>query len=358
MKEVQMRVLLALAPLLLIAACVPESQPRLHEVVLFGAENSRLSYLYGSPTVLMLGDNEVSLERVRVRSDDPLAVPDALAIGGEPYLREPVRAPGEAPNSVQSIARSSDLRVSVNEDSGPIVYYDGRMWFTLLGDARAGMDTRVVPRPRIGGLRGLGSLTRAEADALTRYLEAGGPVAVTVLDEVAATRRVADGVSEYLRTGLYLQRDFPVAAAAPRASREELIWEVMGEGSQATGFERQAFHLVKDQNTLRSLWNRAHGAQLQVPPVPEVNFSRETVVALFRGTKPTGGYGIEVESVTLRANELLVDVRLPDPAEGAITTQALTSPWVMIRVLRGGIGVAWVRQAGTERLLGAATPLE
>jgi hypothetical protein len=352
-----MRVLLALAPLLLMAACVPEGQTRLHEIVLYGAENFRLSYLYGAPTTLMLGDDEVALERVAAAPDDLLAIAEALSVAGRPYLRERVAPLAEAPNTVRSLERSSDLRVSVARDSGPILYYDGRMWFTLLGDARAGVDTRVVPRPRIGGLRGVGSLTRAEADALTAYLEAKGPVAVTVLDEIPAVARAVDGVTEYLRTGLYLQREFPAARAEARPAPQDLVWEIMARGAQATGFEEQAFFLVRGQDEFRNLWNRAHGSQLQVPPLPEVDFRRETVVALFMGTKPTGGYSIEVADLTLRQNELLIDVRLNEPPEGAITTQALTSPWVMVRVLRAGIGTAWVRQAGSDRLIGAATPL-
>jgi hypothetical protein len=351
-----MRVLLALAPLLLMAACVPEGQPRLHEIVLYGAENVRLSYLYGSPTRLMLGDEEAALERGMVAEDDPLALPEALTIDGRPYLRERVAPLAEAPNTVRHIARSSDLRVSVARDSGAILYYDGRMWFTLLGDARSGVDTRVVPRPRIGGLRGLGSLTRAEADALTGYLESGGPVAVTVLDDVPAPARVADGASEYLRTGLFLQRRFGTAQAEAQPPRESVVWEVMARGAQATGFEERAFFLVRDQDAFRNLWNRAHGSQLQVPALPEVDFQRESVVALFMGTRPTGGYSIEVVDLTLRQSELLIDATLNEPPEGAITTQALTSPWVMVRVLSSGIGSAWVRQAGSDRLLGPATP--
>lgn len=350
-----MRVLLALTPLLLIVACAPEGQPRLHEVVLYGAENTRLSYFYGMPTALMLGDREVVLERESFGQDDPLAVTGALAIDGDPYLSERTRPLEERPNEVSTISRSSDLRAKVNRDSGPIVYFDGRMWFTLLADARAGIDSRVVPKPRIGGLRGIGSLTRAEADAVTRYLESDGPVVVTVLDEVPAEPRVADGASEYLRTALFLQREFgaPVASTKPR--QQELVWEVIAEGRQASGFEEQTFRLVTDQETLRTLWNRAHASQLQAPPLPDVSFARETVVALFLGSKPTGGYGLQVENATLREGELMVDVRLIEPAEGAITTQALTSPWAMVRVLRGGIEVAWVREAGSERLLGAAT---
>ena len=352
-----MRVLLALLPLLLMAACVPDGQPRLHEIVLYGAENTRISYLYGSPTVLMLGDSEVALERGAVDTSQPLALAEALSIDGEPFLREPVRRLATPPTEVSTLARSSDLRVEVEQDTGPIVYFDGRMWFTLLGDGREGMDTRVVPRPRIGGLRGLGELTRAEADALTAYVEELGPVAVTVMDDVPARRRSADGVSQYMRTGLYLQTELGTSSVTSRQpDRQEIVWEVMAEGNQAVGFERQNFFLVQDESTLRSLWNRAHGSQLQVPPAPDVNFSRETVVALFLGTKPTGGYGIDVERVTLVNSELFVDVNLTEPAADAITTQALTSPWVMIRVLRGGIDSAWIREAGSEDLIGAAVP--
>ncbi|HEX7004454.1 MAG TPA: protease complex subunit PrcB family protein [Trueperaceae bacterium] len=352
-----MRVLMALIPLLLLAACVPEGQPRLHEIVLYGAENARISYLYGAPTSLMLGEREIALERGSAESADPLALAEALAIDGEPYLREAVAPLGAPPTQVSPLARSSDLLVRVFEDTGPIVYYDGRMWFTLLGDGREGMNTRVVPRPRIGALRGVGDLTRAEADALSAYLEEKGPVAVTLLDQIPARRRSADGVEEYLRTGLFLQTDFDVSTASqPRRQRQEVVWEVMAQGNQAVGFEQQSFFLVRDQATLLSLWNRAHGSQLQVPPVPDADFSRETVVALFLGTKPTGGYAIEVERVSLVDGDLFIDVAIREPGAGAITTQAITSPWVMVRILRGGIDTAWIREAGSERLIGAAVP--
>lgn len=355
--EVLMRVMLALAPLMLVASCVPDGQPRLHEIVLYGEENTRLTYLYGTPVTLLLGEEEVALERGSPAGDDPLAIEEALLVAGRPYLRERVQPLAQPPSEVSSIQRSSDLRVALQADTGPILYFDGQMWFELLGDGRAGVNTRAVPRPRLGGLRGLGELTRDESRALQRHLEAlGKPVAVTVLDEVPAARRSADGVSEYLRTGLYLQGDFNAVAAPPRRQQSELVWEVMGRGAQASGFSEREFILVSDAEMLRDLWNRAHGSQLQVPPVPEVDFGRETVVALFLGTKPTGGYSIDVEGVTLEQGELFIDVRVEEPPPGAITTQALTSPWVMVRILRGGIGAAWVRQAGSERLLGAASP--
>lgn len=352
-----MRVLLALAPLLLIVSCVPEGQPRLHEVVLYGAENSRLSYFYGTPTSLLLGEEEISLERLEAQDQDPLLVAQALSVDGQPYLRESVTPLQQAPVEVESVARSSDLRVAVNQDTGPVLYFDGDMWFTLLGDGRAGMDVRVVPRPRIGGLSGLGEITREEARALREYLEAEGPVALTVLDQVPAQPRVADGTSEYLRTAFYLQREFETTAAPPRQEREELVWEEIADGNNAVGVDDGNYYLVRTEEALRTLWNRAYGSRLQVPDVPQVHFSRETVVALFMGSRPTGGYGLEVESVTIEGGEVYVDVNRIEPGPDAITTQALTSPWTMIRILRGGLGTIWIREAGSDRLLGTASPV-
>jgi hypothetical protein len=105
---------------------------------------------------------------------------------------------------------------------------------------------------------------------------------------------------------------------------------------------------------LISLWNQAHGAVLTPPPLPEVDFRRESVIAIFLGQRPTGGYGISVVDLLLDNNEIYLDVRLTRPAPDAMVTQALTSPWLMVRVQRPGVQVAWFRNADTGELFGVA----
>src|SRR5690606_4117022 len=131
-KEVLMRVLVvALAPLLLIA-CAPPTLPALHEIVLVGSENVRLSYFYGTPTAIGLGGETLELTRAGATGEDPLAVEGALRIGGRPYLAEPVPAPRFAPTEVRRVSATSDMRVQVGRDVAQVVYFDGSMWFTLL----------------------------------------------------------------------------------------------------------------------------------------------------------------------------------------------------------------------------------
>ena len=65
-----------------------------------------------------------------------------------------------------------------------------------------------------------------------------------------------------------------------------------------------------------------------LPPVAEIDFSRAAVVAAFAGTKNTGGYSVAVRNAN---GKFTVDVVEPPP--GAITTDALTMPFVVAQVL-------------------------
>lgn len=346
------RHLAVLALILLLVGCEPNRTPRLHDIYLYGLEDARFSYLYGLPGSLTIDGVEIALEEGR--PEGAYAVTDALLADGAPFLRAPLEDIA-APTLVERIPLTTDLMVSTNVAVPEVVYFDGAAWFTLLRDAAAGLDLRLVPRRRIGRLQGLGDLSQREAAALADALEARGrPVALTLLPDDALPERSVEGVSEYLRTGFYLQTDIRIDSSAYRAPAQQVVWEVLAQGSQALGAAGPGYVMVTNRDELLTLWNRAHGSQLTVPPLPDVDFSRETVLAVFLGQKPTGGYGAEVRGIVEEDRELFVDLVVSEPAPGAITTQALTSPWVMIRVLRSGYAVAWFRDPTSGQLFGAA----
>ena len=346
------RPLAVLALLTLLVGCEQNRLPALHDVYLFGLEDARLSYFYGLPGNLSVDGVELSLTSGEPRGT--YAVADALIVDGAPYQRTSVEDI-EAPIRVERIPLTTDLVVSTAEEVSLIVYYDGRAWFSLLQDAAAGLDVRVVPRRRIGRLRGIGELGIHEADALADALEVRGrPIALSLVPVERLPERSIDGLSEYMRTGLYLQPDVPVDVDAYRPPEQEVVWEVLAQGGQAVGVEAPNYLMVTDEAEFLSLWNRANGNQLTVPPLPDVTFGRETVLAIFLGQKPTGGYGAEVRRIVREDRELYVDLVERVPAENAITTQALTSPWVMIRVLRADVTVTWFRDPNTGQLFAAA----
>jgi hypothetical protein len=80
-----------------------------------------------------------------------------------------------------------------------------------------------------------------------------------------------------------------------------------------------------------TLW-RSHAPGGQ--PVPTIDFSRETVVGVFAGTRPTSGYGVEIVRAAEVNGTLIVDYVETRPAPGGVTAQVLTAPYHLVAVPR------------------------
>ena len=94
---------------------------------------------------------------------------------------------------------------------------------------------------------------------------------------------------------------------------------------------------VRDADEWATLW-RAHASGR---PRPEVDFSREMVVGVFVGSRPTAGFAVEVVGVrdagpkaglNDAGNETIVQYRETVPARDAITAQMITSPYHLVAI--------------------------
>ncbi len=345
----------ALAVLVLLAACEPDAAPQLHDVTITGVLDQRISYFYGEPRTFVLDGETVTLEVADPGAPRvPLAVTGALLVDGERFARSDVTPP-PAPVEVRRIPLTTDVQVRTAAPARALLYYDGNAWFVLGEDDQAGLDVRVTPRPRSARLRGLGELTVVEADTIANFLEGlDEALVVTVLQGDDVPRRSIDGLAEYRATALHVQTSLTADPESFRPAPRTVQWEIVAAGQQAVNVPRPSYRLVRDEAELRSLWNQLNGAQLRVPPLPNVDFRRETILVAMMGQRTTGGYSVDVRGVTLEGGDLFVDVVLVEPAPDALTTQALTSPWTMVRVLRGGIAAAWFRDPISGELLAVA----
>lgn len=90
----------------------------------------------------------------------------------------------------------------------------------------------------------------------------------------------------------------------------------------------------------------ASGATGPPPEVDDVDFTREVVVALFGGERPSGGWKIDPDvEVKTQGTFSAVSYAVVGPGKGCTTTQALTSPYLVLAV-KG----ERVRFESTERL--------
>ena len=62
-------------------------------------------------------------------------------------------------------------------------------------------------------------------------------------------------------------------------------------------------------------------------PLPAVDFSREMVVGVFLGSRPTAGYGVEIVRALGNSGALVVEYVETTPSRDTITAQILTAPY-------------------------------
>jgi PrcB C-terminal len=96
----------------------------------------------------------------------------------------------------------------------------------------------------------------------------------------------------------------------------------VGKGSMST-IEQPRQVTVRSAADWDALW-KENGA---TAPVPAVDFSREMVVGIFLGSRPTAGYAVEIVRAVGNSDSFIVEYVETRPSRDAITAQVLTSPY-------------------------------
>ena len=295
--------------------------------LLFPEATERWAYFYGEPREVRLSEKTLRLERPR--GESLWAVPGALWVDGNPLLREvgpALKPPAEAVRGVSG----SLLEVRAQAPLRSSWLYDGGGWVRLTGGLREG-ERRTLVQPASYQIPELYALTAPETQVLLREVLArrgGRQVALFELAEPVLKPLPLDPAPEAYRVGaLAVQYGLKVEIVAPPAP----LFRVLDRGVNAAYQEEapRAF-LANDPNRFAEVWNLVVQNRLPRPPAPSVDFRTRSVAAFFWGFKPTGGYGLEVAGVTYAGDAARVVLTLIAPRPGAIVTQALTSPYVVL----------------------------
>ena len=130
----------------------------------------------------------------------------------------------------------------------------------------------------------------------------------------------------------------PVGAMAGGGTNDTRVpFETIMQGSHAA--RRQAGQeVVRSQTEYERIWRQTQSGRAEEPDIEggatEVDFDNEMVIALFMGQQRTGGYAIEVKEVRVDERRTTVYYRERSPGPGDIVTQALTSPYHLVRLPR------------------------
>jgi hypothetical protein len=181
---------------------------------------------------------------------------------------------------------------------------------------------------------GGGSTMRVAQDDTADY----GPVALAPAPETAPESTVSptpapSPVSE-APAGEPAPAEANAQGYAPYGAGNALDIRRIGRWTR-TGIGESRRLVIRDANAWADFWS-----ELGLGDRPTVDFSRDVVVAVAAGQRPTGGYEIAVDRVTNNNGELTAEVVETIPGPNCMTTASLTQP-VDVVVVPGVAPRSW-----------------
>jgi protease stability complex PrcB-like protein len=165
---------------------------------------------------------------------------------------------------------------------------------------------------------GGGSTMRVAQDDTSDY----GPVALAPVPETPAesTATPAPTPAPTPTAQATQPADSSTRGYAPYGNGGSLDTRRIGQWTR-TGIGEARRLVIRDANAWAAFWS-----ELGVGERPAIDFSRDVVVAVAAGERPTGGYEIAVDRVTNRDGELTAEVVETAPGPNCMTTGSPTQP--------------------------------
>jgi PrcB C-terminal len=114
------------------------------------------------------------------------------------------------------------------------------------------------------------------------------------------------------------------------AGNGEVMFTTIQHGTQAVGISERTNYRVKTQEELVQLWERTY--HQDAPDMPMVNFDTHHILAVFDGTRSSGGYDIRVGKIVDDGQDRYVTIIHTVPGESCMVTDAITSPFEFVLV--------------------------
>jgi uncharacterized protein (DUF885 family) len=148
-----------------------------------------------------------------------------------------------------------------------------------------------------------------------------------------------------LRMALLGDATAPSYAAPSNDENEDrtnvVEFSVLATGAHSRHEGGRTVELITNAGDWQRAWSTVGGGR----PLPEVNFSSRACLVVYQGQKSSGGYSIEVAEIRRDGTVLAVEVKERRPAFGDVTTQVITSPFVVVSIPRPPQGAS-VRLGG------------
>ena len=118
-----------------------------------------------------------------------------------------------------------------------------------------------------------------------------------------------------------------LAAVMSVAMQAAAVDTIASDTMSGVDTPRQA--VARNDKEWAALWQQHAGP---AKPAPKVDFSKRTVAAVFLGSRPSAGYGVEVIGTRQDGKALVVTWREIRPGRDSLLAQVITSPAHLVSI--------------------------
>ncbi len=124
--------------------------------------------------------------------------------------------------------------------------------------------------------------------------------------------------------------------------KKKIEFETIAKGGQGR-IEETVNMVIKDLEKLDSLWNVVFKTRIPKPELPEINFEKEMVLAVFMGYLPTGGYSVSIENIYSKGCSLIVERKVVTPGPDDLVTDEETQPFHIVKTAKTDKEIIFVK---------------
>jgi hypothetical protein len=142
--------------------------------------------------------------------------------------------------------------------------------------------------------------------------------------------------------------DTPLEGIGLAAGQTPVAFEPLVSETHS-GLAEERREVVRDETAWARLWDEISAIVTPQPSRPAVDLARDMLVVAATGTRPSGGFAVQVTGVMQRGTDLEVTVLETCPPPGARVSRALTRPVVVVRVPRLALVPRFVETRSASR---------
>ena len=128
--------------------------------------------------------------------------------------------------------------------------------------------------------------------------------------------------------------------AEPVETSPAVAWQSLVRGV-SSGVREPRRIVARSAEDWAAFWVTHAADRIPAESVPMVDFTKDMVVGIVLGERPTAGYEVEIVSVAREGDRLVVRTREVRPAPDSVQAQVITVPFALATISRFGGEVAF-----------------